>query len=218
MPLDFPDSPATNATYTFGGVTWKYDGAKWRLLATTQVISAVSTLPTSPTDGQEIYYQASGDMTTQGVTWHLRYRSAARSGAGAWEYLGGPPLLSGPAGDITTASTSYVAMTSGPSLTVPRQGVYNVTMEVGVAYARSGSDLSFAGQSYGAGVSINAATPTLFLIGIFVDNFEWDNGAKTVAMTCSTSDALTIRVKADQASEEVRFWQGTLAISPTHLW
>ena len=174
-----------------------------------------TSLPSSPVDGQEIYYAASA---TDSVIWHLRYRSAARSGSGAWEFLGGPPLYSGPAGDITTASTSYVALSSGPSLTVPRQGIYNVTMELAVAYSRSGSDLSFAGQSYGAGVSINAATPTQFLIGIFVDNFEWDNGAKTIAMTCSTSDALTIRVKADQASEEVRFLAGTLAITPTRVW
>ena len=29
MPLDFPTSPVLNQLYTFGGKTWKWDGAGW---------------------------------------------------------------------------------------------------------------------------------------------------------------------------------------------
>ena len=29
MPLDFPTSPVLNELYTFGGKTWKWDGAGW---------------------------------------------------------------------------------------------------------------------------------------------------------------------------------------------
>jgi hypothetical protein len=30
MPLDFPSSPLLNDLYTFGGKTWKWDGAGWK--------------------------------------------------------------------------------------------------------------------------------------------------------------------------------------------
>ena len=30
MPLDFPSSPSLNDLYTFGGKTWKWDGAGWK--------------------------------------------------------------------------------------------------------------------------------------------------------------------------------------------
>ena len=83
-----------------------------------------TSLPGSPTDGQEIYYAADA---TNGVIWHLRYRSAARSGSGAWEYVGGGSLQSAPSGSIDTTSTSYVAITSANSLTIPQQGTYEIT-------------------------------------------------------------------------------------------
>src|SRR4029077_6354783 len=46
----------------------------------------VTSLPGSPVDGQECYYQADA---TAGIVWHLRYRAAA-TGPYKWEYLGGP--------------------------------------------------------------------------------------------------------------------------------
>ena len=32
MALDFPTSPNINDTYTFGGVTWTWDGTTWKVL------------------------------------------------------------------------------------------------------------------------------------------------------------------------------------------
>lgn len=29
MPIDFPTSPALNATYSFGGRTWSWNGSAW---------------------------------------------------------------------------------------------------------------------------------------------------------------------------------------------
>jgi hypothetical protein len=57
-----------------------------RLLNATPAI--VTTLPSTPVDGQECYYVADA---ANGVVWHLRYRTAA-VGAYKWEYLGGAPL------------------------------------------------------------------------------------------------------------------------------
>lgn len=35
MPIDFPPSPAIDATYTFEGKTWKYSGSFWYLISNT---------------------------------------------------------------------------------------------------------------------------------------------------------------------------------------
>lgn len=33
MAIDFPNSPATNDTYTVNSKTWKYDGEKWIIVS-----------------------------------------------------------------------------------------------------------------------------------------------------------------------------------------
>lgn len=85
----------------------------------------VGALPGSPTDGQECYFLADA---TAGIVWHLRYRAASAS-ANKWELVGGDPLVSGPLGSLTTASAALVALTGGPSVTVPLAGEYLVGAE-----------------------------------------------------------------------------------------
>ena len=90
--------------------------------------SLVTSLPASPTDGQEIYYLVD---STNGVIWHLRYR-AASSSTHKWEYLGGPPLVgaTGVGVSYTTGSPGYTwgpAM-AAPQLTVPLPGDYQIEM------------------------------------------------------------------------------------------
>jgi hypothetical protein len=53
-------------------------------------IPLVSTLPGSPVDGQEVYYQDS-QMAAIGAVWHLRYRAASAS-IYKWELVGGGKL------------------------------------------------------------------------------------------------------------------------------
>lgn len=50
--------------------------------------AVVTALPGSPADGQEVYFQADA---TNGIYWHLRYRSGSAS-AYKWEFVGGAPL------------------------------------------------------------------------------------------------------------------------------
>lgn len=86
-----------------------------------------TSLPGSPTDGDEIYYAADA---TNGVIWHLRYRSASAS-AYKWEYIGGGPLYSENSAGITVTSTSYVAAGSAdPAVTVPLAGDYDISFGV----------------------------------------------------------------------------------------
>lgn len=87
------------------------------------VVPVVTTIPTvGPTgsgpllDGQECYLQVDA---TNGVYWHLRYRSSSAS-TYKWEFLGGPPLYAEVAASENTTSASYAALTTaGPSITLP---------------------------------------------------------------------------------------------------
>src|SRR4051812_173693 len=50
------------------------------------VVSRVTSLPASPTDGQEVYWQVDAGPPT--VVWHMRRNAALAK----WEFLGGPPI------------------------------------------------------------------------------------------------------------------------------
>lgn len=86
----------------------------------------VSSLPSSPVDGQEIFFQSAG-MATNGEIWHLRYNAASASSY-KWEFLGGSQLYSTVTTDQSTTSTSYAALTTaGPSIALPLAGDYEIT-------------------------------------------------------------------------------------------
>ena len=79
----------------------------------------VSTLPSSPANGDEIYF-----ATASGVIWHLRYDSAI-SDAYKWRFVGGSMMFAAEAaGPNSTASTTYVDLPGGPSISAPLAGVY----------------------------------------------------------------------------------------------
>lgn len=111
----------------------------------------VSSLPGSPFDGQEIYYSAD---PTNGVVWHLRYRSAA-GGSYKWEFVGGGQLTAEVAAAEFSNSSSYVDLaTVGPSITVPLAGDYEVAFG---AEMTAGSTLStFVAVKFGAAAASDA--------------------------------------------------------------
>lgn len=79
----------------------------------------VTSLPTTPVDGQECNYIADA---TNGVIWHLVYRSAT----GKWHMTGGPAMYAEVAnGGNGVPSTAYGDLgTAGPSLVLPLAGTY----------------------------------------------------------------------------------------------
>jgi hypothetical protein len=85
-------------------------------------------LPTSPSDGDEIYYL--GDGTPHNVIWHLRYL-AAESTSSKWIVIGGAPLV-GRRTNVGTVSPgggsawNTLAGTdqAGPSVILPLTGYY----------------------------------------------------------------------------------------------
>jgi len=81
----------------------------------------VTALPSNPQFGDVVTYIADA---TNGVAWNLQYDA---SGTYPWKFVGGAPLLNTIAAGESTASSSYVALTTaGPQITVPVAGDYDV--------------------------------------------------------------------------------------------
>ena len=122
--LDFPNNPATNDTYSSGGYTWRFDGTRWKVAPSTNPTYQTA-LPSSPVDGQEIYYAADA---ANGVIWHLRYRSGSSSSY-KWEYIGGASLTTRSqaqsAGDSPQTNT-WTNLNDAIEITVPLAGDYFV--------------------------------------------------------------------------------------------
>jgi hypothetical protein len=80
-----------------------------------------TSLPTSGlVDGQDYYYVADA---TNGVVWHLKYRTA-EAGANKWMFVGGSKLMASAAS--TAATSGAYAAFAALSITVPRSGDYIV--------------------------------------------------------------------------------------------
>lgn len=90
-----------------------------------RVVTVAAFAALTPEDGDEVYLEVD---STNGIYWHLRYRSASGSSY-KWEFLGGPPMSSAVATEETTTSNSYTALsTAGPSIALPRPGDYEITL------------------------------------------------------------------------------------------
>lgn len=89
----------------------------------------VTALPSSPAEGQEVYFQTTA-MAAANSIWHLRYRAAV-VGANKWELLGGSALYDhniNTSIQQTANISTYAAMTNTPTVTLPLSGDYLVEM------------------------------------------------------------------------------------------
>ena len=121
-----------------------------------------SSLPGSPYDGQEIRFVADA---TNGIIWHLRYRSASSS-AYKWEFVGGSSLLTMIDTDetITSDGTWRDATTLGPDVTIPLAGDYIYELSVSLRSTAAAATMN-AGVSLGAG-NQPAAANTIWVSGL----------------------------------------------------
>ena len=81
MALDFPASPNINDTYTFGGVTWTWDGTTWKVLGRFQFTS-------SETDPVFSASPSSNILQTNIDNWNASYGWGDHSGAGYLTSIG----------------------------------------------------------------------------------------------------------------------------------
>jgi hypothetical protein len=135
------------------------------LPVTTPLVSS-SGLPSNPVDGQEFYFVAD---QTNGVVWHLKYRAASTS-THKWELVGGSDMQAGPSGSTGTSSTSAVALSGGPTITVPLPGDYDVT------WGCFGQVTVSAQVNLQTAVGVNGALPTGWVAAQSVATALWGGG------------------------------------------
>ena len=117
------------------------------------VPSLVAALPSSPVEGDEVYFDANPG---QGVIWHLRYDASILDDS-KWEFVGGPAIDGTDDAVVNTAVTHSVYQTTvAPTITVPVAGVYDIEWEgLCATAALAGNGIFISPQ--GAGISANDA-------------------------------------------------------------
>lgn len=166
--------------------------------------SYVTSLPASPSDGQEIYYQAGA-----GVIWRFRY-NASSSSQYKWEFAGGPPLLAPQVtSNNTVTSTTYVTDSDSPKVTLPLAGDYDANFSSSIA------DNTSTGQQlfYTANTSTGAANDAQSL------RARIDNGfgqSRTIRLTGQSSGAV-VSIYARVTANTGRMADRTLYVRPVRV-
>jgi hypothetical protein len=153
--------------------------------------SAVTALPGSPSDGDEVLFMDS--LTVPTYTWHLRYISGKASNK--WQFIGGSPMVAAVTASEATTSTSYANLTtSGPSLTLPVAGDYQITYG---AMINGGSDNAQPVASFATSA---AASDTDRIEGAPISAEQtYMSPSRSVKKTGLTAAAVTMKYKVTSA-------------------
>jgi hypothetical protein len=171
----------------------------------------VTSLPGSPVDGQECYFQADA---TKGVVWALRYRTAA-SGSYKWEVTGGPPLAAQTVSAAQTASTTYVAI-DGPGVTVPLAGDYIVEVSIYGYGSPNPGAIGLASPKIGAAAADdnNAA---IFTASAAAGASQFTVSVKRLLTIAAAATAVAVNYKVAAAGGAVNFPARVLSVAPVRV-
>jgi hypothetical protein len=161
----------------------------------------VTALPSSPVDGQEVYYQNAA-MATLGVLWHLRYRTGA-TGSYKWEFAGGTPLYAerqADEGGALPAATFASLNANDPKVAVPLAGQYNAEHS---ATMRPRTVLSIVGCGLAVGATLPTNTTSPFEtagVNQYASMHQLQvvtaTAGQTIAQMYYVADAQTVNVEA----------------------
>lgn len=142
---------------------------------TVQERALVTSLPSSPVDGEIIFYEFE-----EGTVWQFRYNSGSAS-AHKWEFIGGPPAYDLVQTQETRNANSYANMTTtGPDFVVPAGFDGDFILEYG---ARCWTD-QIGGQALGS-ISPDGGTTT----PVDTDAFQQQSG-----LTASENNIISVSV------------------------
>jgi hypothetical protein len=128
-----------------------------------------TTLPASPSDGQEAVLVDS--ITAPTYQWRFRY-NAGNTSAYKWEFVGGAPSVAyAYAGAYQQFNGSSVWIAGGPTVAVPRAGVYDALLEGQFQCSAAGATLQSAAMSESgtpsdqprATILVNASQPVVLV-------------------------------------------------------
>jgi hypothetical protein len=177
----------------------------------TKLGAAGTSLPTSPTDGQEFFYVADD---ANGVIWHLRYRAASTS-SHKWEWVGGTNLLTPLSGDLSTSSTTPVALTGGPSITIPIAGNWRFEWSGRVQIYDAGQTNMYTGIALNGAILDNNAA-AMFVSGANGTYMGGDVTMRHTALDLAAGGVITLVCWA-YATHNCRFGPSWLAAHPVRV-
>jgi hypothetical protein len=157
-----------------------------------------TTLPSSPIDGQEIYYAADA---TNGVIWHLRYRSGSSSSY-KWEFIGGAPLTdyATVSGTTTAPASTYTDFRNGTTYinrTVPLAGEYQVWGQASVYNSTvTGADIQLYAATYSSSNVFESSTLIGYASGSSIGEANLMSGYALTDLTITSANkriSLTFR-------------------------
>lgn len=169
-------------------------------------VDYVTALPGSPFDGQRVVLVDS--LTDPTFSWQFRYISAKTSNK--WVFLGGQPAIGNVTTLETTASASYVDLTTvGPSITIPVAGTY---------YAVFGAQVSGASQLGGyVGLKVGAAavaSTAEFVTGQASGSNQPAAVTGSASITAAASDVLKLQYHRNGAAGTAEFNNRWLHVLP----
>lgn len=179
----------------------------WSFYAPDVSPSMGTSLPANPVDGQE--FTLVDSMSAPTYSWKLRYVSAKASNK--WVFVGGSASVPATTGSMTTSTTAYADLTSGPTIVIPVAGMYLVEFGVQATRAASAIDDSII-QIYASTTGAGATTPRATTVNQFVSVriIGWER------FTMVASETLKLRVKTNNAVSTT-FADGSLALTPVAI-
>ena len=168
-------------------------------------------MPTSPGDGQEAILVDSVINPT--YQWHFRYNSNNAS-AYKWEFVGGASLRGfGGSLTLTTLMTTPTNLTGGPSLTVPRSGIYQC--RYGAFHA---NNTTFVGayttmtQTYVGAVQVGTPLQTSH-------SATWQGASIAIItdLTLTANDVVNLKAWLDRTGNQSTVSNGWLELIPVRV-
>lgn len=178
-------------------------------------VRVVTALPTTGLyEGYEVHYQSAA-MLTDGIKWHLVYRSAAPTYK--WEFIGGSTWAAPEiATNQTTASTTYVDLaTVGPTLNAPLAGEYDI--EIGSTASTAAVSTNGAVMSYSNGATAAADNPSAFLQATSAVANSGSISRRSRVTVAAAGDALTAKYRISGGAGTVGFQRRWLTIVPVRV-
>lgn len=167
-------------------------------------------LPGSPFDGQEIHFAANA---TNGVIWHLRYRSAA-SGSYKWEFVGGSPLHTERAipGYWYPSAGGWVDDSTPAQIVLPAvAGDFMVTIQASMHH-ESGT------PSGSIGLAINGAAPTFTAgHGVFGTAYQDQVPIVRSGLVSAIPASADLRLRASVTAANIAISYRALSVVPVRL-
>lgn len=172
-----------------------------------------TTLPSSPLDGQEAILVDNTSAPT--YQWRFRY-NASSSNTDKWEFVGGADALVEIDTSETTASTTYVDLTTiGPSFTVPRAGVYEISH--GWLVSSTSNGIAFM-STVKLGAAAAADSEAVSGAVYFADSLRWISASRTMKRTCAASDVLKMMYRnSTSGTANASFANRFLRVKPVRV-